>query len=203
MVINLDVGPFLSIPDKLNPGQYYVVKNPDWNGCLPDIVTFTEFLKWNYTLDYGRFIRGMHRYGMLPMPWGIPQKATIENVVILNGFYDRIDHSSFNMHVICEVYFSLNGFHWCQQYVIYGKYVSGGRSNFFTEIDLYDGKYIRLKNPLDSCLVPILRKRQFKEIAKEMLEEFYPYEITAPCWINAYALAKSMGLDEVLYEMEV
>ncbi len=195
MVINLDVGPFLSIPDKLNPGQYYVVKNPDWNGCLPDIVTFTEFLKWNYTLDYGRFIRGMHRYGMLPMPWGIPQKATIENVVILNGFYDRIDHSSFNMHVICEVYFSLNGFHWCQQYVIYGKYVSGGRSNFFTEIDLYDGKYIRLKNPLDSCLVPILRKRQFKEIAKEMLEEFYPYEITAPCWINAYALAKSMGLD--------
>lgn len=45
MVINLNRDPFLNIPDKLHPGQYRVIKNPDWDGCLPDIITFTEFLK--------------------------------------------------------------------------------------------------------------------------------------------------------------
>lgn len=40
-----------------------------------------------------------------------------------------------------------------------------------------------------------MNKKNFRKIAKEMLEEFYPCEITAPCWINVYTLAKAMGLD--------
>ena len=195
MVINLNRGPFLNIPDKLHPGQYRVIKNPDWDGCLPDIITFTEFLKWNYTLDYGRYVRESHDYGVLPLPYGVPQSARIENVIISEGHYDRIDHYSFEMYVICEVYFVFNGFRLQQQYIVYGIYVSGGVSDFLRGIDLYDGKYIRLKNPLDACLVPKMNKKKFRKIAKEMLEEFYPCEITAPCWINVYALAKAMGLD--------
>ena len=54
MTIYLDRGPFLTIPDKLHPGQYKVIRNPDWHGELPEIVSFTDFLKWNYTLEYGR-----------------------------------------------------------------------------------------------------------------------------------------------------
>lgn len=195
MAINLYRGPFLNIPDKLHPGQYHVIKNPDWDGCLPDIITFTEFLKWNYTLDYGRYIRESHAYGLLPLPWGVPRNAAIENVIITEGHYDRIDQFSFDMYVICEVYFVLNGYRLCRQYVVYGRYISGGKSDFLRGIDIYDGKRIWLKNPLDDCLVPKMNKKKFKKIAKEMLEEFYPYQITAPCWINVYALAKAMGLD--------
>ena len=62
MTINIYRGPFIYIPDKLHPGSYKMVKNPDWDGDLPDIITFTEFLKWNYTLDYGQYIRKLHEY---------------------------------------------------------------------------------------------------------------------------------------------
>jgi len=195
MTIYLNRGPFLSIPDALHPGQYKIIRNPDWNGTLPDIITFTDFLKWNYTLDYGRYIRETHKYGFLPLPWGVPGNAAIENVLITEGYYDRIDHFSFDMYVICEVYFVLNGYSQCQRYVVYGRYISGGGSDFFRGIDLYDGKYIHLITPLDNCLVPIMSKKEFKKTAKEMLEEFYPYEITVPCRINVFALAKAMGLD--------
>ena len=57
MTIHIDRGPFIYIPDKLHPGSYKMVKNPDWDGELPDIITFTDFLRWNYTFDYGRYIR--------------------------------------------------------------------------------------------------------------------------------------------------
>ena len=69
MTIHIDRGPFIYIPDKLHPGSYKMVKNPDWNGELPDIITFTDFLRWNYTLDYGRYIRDAFEYGVLPLPW--------------------------------------------------------------------------------------------------------------------------------------
>lgn len=32
MTIYLDREPFLTIPDKLHPGQYRVIRNPDWHG---------------------------------------------------------------------------------------------------------------------------------------------------------------------------
>lgn len=194
MTVYLNNGPFLTIPDKLHPGQYRVIKNPEWDGSLPDIITFTDYLKWNYTFDYGRHIRETHEYGFLPLPWGIPGRAKIENVIIIDGLYDRIDRTSFYMYVICEVYFIVNGYRQLQTYMVHGIYESNGRSDFLREIELYDGKYIRLKHPLDACLVPKLNKRQYKEIAKEILEEFYPFDITYSCRINVYALAQAMGL---------
>ena len=194
MTIHLDRGPFIYIPDKLHPGSYKMVKNPDWDGELPDIITFTDFLRWNYTLDYGRYIRASFDYGILPLPWEAPRNAKIKNVLIINGYYDRIDRTSFDMHVICEVYFNVNGYCVCQEYVVYGRYESGGRSDFLIGIDMYDGKRIKLNNPLDDCLVPVMNKKKFRKTAQRMLEEVYPYEITRPCWIDVYALAKAMGL---------
>ena len=194
MTIHLDRGPFIYIPDKLHPGSYKMVKNPDRDGELPDIITFTDFLRWNYTLDYGRYIRDAFEYGVLPLPWEAPRNAKIENVLIIAGYYDRIDRTSFDMHVICEVYFNVNGYCLCQEYVVYGRYESGGKSDFLRGIDMYDGKRIKLSNPLDDCLVPIMNKKKFRKTAKMILKEYYPYDIDAPGWINVYALAKAMGL---------
>lgn len=90
MTIYLDRGPFLTIPDRLHPGQYKMIRNPEWHGELPEIVSFTDFLKWNYTLEYGRYIRELHYYRQLPLPWDVLKDAEIDTVIIEEGRYDRI-----------------------------------------------------------------------------------------------------------------
>ena len=195
MTIYLDRGPFLTIPDKLHPGQYKVIRNPDWHGELPEIVSFTDFLKWNYTLEYGRHIRELHYYRQLPLPWGVPREADIETVIIEEGRYDRIDHDSFDMYVICNVVFDMNGCRQCQKYIVHGYYCSNGVSDFLCDAELYNGQFIRLNNPLDEFLVPILSKKDFERIAQVILDSYYPYKSNYPCRINTASIAKAMGLD--------
>lgn len=195
MTIYLDRGPFLTIPDKLHPGQYKVIRNPQWHVELPEIVSFTDFLKWNYTLEYGRYIRNLHYYRQLPLPWGVPQNAEIETVIIEDGRYDRIDHDSFDMYVICDIVFNVNGCHQCQKYIVHGYYCSYGGSDFLCSVEMYNGEYIRLNHPLDEFLVPILSKKDFESIAQEILDGFYPYKSNYPCRINTAAIAEAMGLD--------
>lgn len=195
MTIYLDRGPFLTIPDKLHPGQYRVIRNPDWHGELPEIVSFTDFLKWNYTLEYGQYIRKLHCYRRLPLPWGVPQDAEIETVIIEEGRYDRIDHDSFDMYVICDVVFKMNGCRQCQKYIVNGFYCSYGGSDFLCGAELYNGQFIRLNNPLDEFLVPILSKKEFESIAQDILNSYYSYKSNYPCRINTASIAKAMGLD--------
>ena len=195
MTIYLDRGPFLTIPDKLHPGQYRVIRNPDWHGELPEIVSFTDFLKWNYTLEYGQYIRKLHCYRRLPLPWGVPQDAEIETVIIEEGRYDRIDHDSFDMYVICDVVFEMNGCRQCQKYIVNGFYCSYGSSDFLCGAELYNGQFIRLKNPLDEFLVPILSKKEFASIAQAIIDHYYSYKSNYPCRINTASIAKAMGLD--------
>ena len=195
MTIYLDRGPFLTIPDKLHPGQYKVIRNPDWRGELPEIVSFTDFLKWNYTLEYGRHIRELHHYRQLPLPWGVPRDADIETVIIEEGRYDRIDHDSFDMYVICNVVFDINGCGQCQKYIVHGYYCSNGGSDFLCDAELYNGQFIRLNNPLDEFLVPILSKKDFESIAQEIFDGFYPYKSNSPGCINTLVIARFMGLD--------
>lgn len=58
---------------------------------------------------------------------------------------------------------------------------SYGESDFLKGVEIYDGKYIRLKNPLDACLVPKLNKKQYKKIAKEILQaNTIPRYVQAP-----------------------
>ena len=195
MTIYLDRGPFLTIPDKLHPGQYRVIRNPDWHGELPEIVSFTDFLKWNYTLEYGQYIRKLHCYRRLPLPWGVPQDAEIETVIIEEGRYDRIDHDSFDMYVICDVVFEMNGCRQCQKYIVHGFYCSYGGSDFLCGAELYNGQFIRLNNPLDEFLLPILSKKEFESIAQDILNSYYSYKSNYPCRINTASIAKAMGLD--------
>lgn len=195
MTIYLDRGPFLTIPDKLHPGQYRVIRNPDWHGELPEIVSFTDFLKWNYTLEYGQYIRKLHCYRRLPLPWGVPQDAEIETVIIEEGRYDRIDHDSFDMYVICDVVFEMNDCRQCQKYIVHGFYCSYGGSDFLCGAELYNGQFIRLNNPLDEFLVPILSKKEFESIAQDILNSYYSYKSNYPCRINTASIAKAMGHD--------
>lgn len=195
MTIYLDRGPFLTIPDKLHPGQYRVIRNPDWHGELPEIVSFTDFLKWNYTLEYGQYIRKLHCYRRLPLPWGVPQDAEIETVIIEEGRYDRIDHDSFDMYVICDVVFEMNGCRQCQKYIVHGFYCSYGGSDFLCGAELYNGQFIRLNNPLDEFLVPILSKKEFASIAQAIIDHYYSYKSNYPCRINTASIAKAMGHD--------
>lgn len=195
MTIYLDRGPFLTIPDKLHPGQYRVIRNPDWHGELPEIVSFTDFLKWNYTLEYGQYIRKLHYYHQLPLPWGVLKDAEIETVIIEEGRYDRIDHDSFGMYVICDVVFEMNGCRQCQKYIVNGFYCSYGGSDFLCGAALYNGQFIRLNNPLDEFLVPILSKKEFASIAQAIIDHYYSYKSNYPCRINTASIAKAMGHD--------
>lgn len=165
------------------------------NGELPDIISFTDFLRWNYTLDYGQYIRGLHKHDQLPLCWGVPHTAVIETVGITDGKYDRIDHSSFQMYVICDVVFIVNGFRHCQQYLVHGYYKSGCRSDFLCDIELYTGRHIRRNRPLDEYLVPILQKSDFAVIAREMADKFYPDQAAFPSRVNAFVLARAMGMN--------
>ena len=172
-----------------------MIRNPEWNAELPEIVSFTDFLRWNYTAEYGRFIRELHVCGQLPLPYGVSYKAAIENVVIEDGRYDRIDHESFSMYVICNVVFVEGAYRCCQKYIVHGVYVSGGRSDFLLDAELYNEQYIRLCHPLDEYLVPILSKKDFEIIADEIVDKFYPYKANYPCRVNTTAIAKAMGLE--------
>lgn len=138
----LNRGPIITVADLLHPGQYKQFGNPEWDE-LPEIISFTEFLRWNYTVDYGRYIRELHRNGRLPLLNGVPPTAAIENVAIVEGKYDRIDHFTFIMYVICDVVFMMNGHRQNQKYCVQGHYRTNGCSDFFNDIELYTGKHIR------------------------------------------------------------
>ena len=99
MTIYLNTGPFLTIPDQVHPGRYRVIHNPDWDGELPEIVSFTNFLKWNYILEYGNFIRKLHSCHQLPLPWYFTGKVDITDVAIKDGKCEHTDHDSFFMYV--------------------------------------------------------------------------------------------------------
>lgn len=199
MTIYLERGPFLTIPDKLHPGKYRVIRNPEWQGELPEIVSFTDFLKWNYTVDYGNYIRELHQYGQLPLAYGISGNAEIESVAIKDGKYDRLDHDSFHMYVICDVLFSCDGYELRQKYIVHGVYRSGAKSYFLGDVELYNGARIRLGKPLDEFLVPILSKIDFETIAAEIIDKFYSCQTNYSRRINAVILAKNMGYD-IIYD---
>ena len=70
------------------------------------------------------------------------------------------------MYVICNVVFDMNGCRQCQKYIVLGYYCSNGGSDFLCDAELYNGQFIRLNNPLDEFLVPILSKKDFESIRK-------------------------------------
>ena len=97
MITHINQESFILLKGSLHHEQNKQLYNPYWKK-MPEIISFTEFLRWNYTIDYGQYIRHLHYNGQLPLSWGILPHSDITNVTILEGKYDRIDEFSFNIH---------------------------------------------------------------------------------------------------------
>lgn len=192
MLTYINRGPVITVKDPLRPGQYKQFRNPDWNE-MPEIISFTQFLRWNYTTDYGQYIRQLHDIGQLPLAWGISPHSDITNVTIRDGKYDRIDEFSFDMYIICDVTFRCSGYVQQQSYCVSGYCSITSRSNFLCSAELYDGRIFRLKNPLDEFLVPILPKKRYDEEAERILEDYYPFRYDSPRAVDGFTLASEMG----------
>ncbi len=192
MVQFINRGAVITVPDILRPGEYMQFRNPEWDE-MPEIISFTEFLRWNYTVEYGSFLRNAHSFGQLPLCYGIPDTAEIENVTIIDAEYDRIDCFSVHMNVICEVVFAHGDSILNQRYLVHGIYRQNDASDFFLDVERYDGQYIRCRRRMDKYLVPVLRKWEYDRIAQQIMETYYPDALKASCIVDGFCLAKAMG----------
>ena len=192
MLIHMNNGPLVTVQDPLHHGKHKSYPNPDWQG-MPEIISFTDFLRWNYTVEYGRCIRNRFYQQLLPLPYGVSYDAGLDNVTIVSGRYDRIDSCAFIMYVICDVSFDCDGVIVHQDYCVSGYFRIYGGSMFCESVELYNGERIRCHNPLDEYLVPIMSKRDFDSIASEILDRFYTKKIGYVYKIDGRALATAMG----------
>lgn len=194
MVNYINRGPVVTVQDPLRPGRYVQYRDLNWQ-AMPEIISFTDYLRWNYTVDYGHYIRKLHEENELLLPYNIDEKSEITNVTIVDGKYDRIDSFCFLMYVICDVCFSCSGYECHQQYCVSGYFRTYGNSEFLSDVKLYNGEQIRCRNPLDQFLVPIMSKHAFDLVADEILDQYYDIERDYVHKINGIALAKAMGYD--------
>ncbi|MBP5292272.1 MAG: hypothetical protein J6Y90_06600 [Lachnospiraceae bacterium] len=60
---------------------------------VPEIISFTQLLKWNYTEDYAAFIRYAYMEGSLPINYnmfdGSKEMPEITEVCIVEGYYQN------------------------------------------------------------------------------------------------------------------
>lgn len=192
MIRYVNKGPFVTVKDPLRPGEYKTYRDTNWQG-MPEIISFTDFLRWNNTVDYGAYIRKKHLKGELPLPYGISHNSVINNVTLFSGKYDRVDSFSFLMYVICDVCFDLDRYLIHQEYCVSGYFKIYGTSMFFENVEIYNGERIHCRHPLDEFLVPIMPKSKFDTVASEILEQYYNKEIEYVYKIDGKKIAASMG----------
>lgn len=146
----------------------------------------TDFLRQNYTLEYGRFIRALYQSGRLPVPVRLSPTEEIRNVRVAKGIYNRTDRETLEMHIVCEVLFESTRLY----YLVHGYFSETGPSDFFDDIAPYHGEYIRCEHPLDAYGIPILRRSDYETVAREMLGKYCPDAVLP---VRGYALARAMG----------
>ena len=178
---------------------------------VPEIVSFTQLLKWNYTDDYAAFIRCAYNAGYLPinydMFYGAKHLPEITEVCILEGYYDRTGYLSFSMKVVCGILFTdrtsgeqcvqkvcVEGFHEFDDYT--AKFKRKNSSNYFMGFSAYrDIVRLRSRNRLDEYLVPVMSKRDFDKYAYNLLEKYYPEALEEDMKIDPEKLVKRMGFN--------
>ena len=178
---------------------------------VPEIVSFTQLLKWNYTDDYAAFIRCAYNAGYLPinydMFYGAKHLPEITEVCILEGYYDRTGYLSFSMKVVCGILFTdrtsgeqcvqkvcVEGFHEFDDYT--ARYKRRNSSNYFMGITAYnDSVKTRSRSRLDEYLVPVMNKRDFDKYAYNLLEKYYPEALEDDMKIEPEKLVERMGFN--------
>ncbi len=178
---------------------------------VPEIISFTQLLKWNYADDYAAFIRYAYKTGSLPINYdtfyGMDTLPEITEVCIVEGIYDRMSRLSFSMKVVCGILFTdrasgeqftqkvcVEGFHEFDDYT--AKYKRRNSSNYFMGITAYnDSVRMRSRNRLDEYLVPVMSKRDFDKYAYNLLEMYYPEALEEDMKIDPEKLVKRMGFN--------
>ena len=194
MINYINRGSVITVQDTLHTGKYKQFKNNCWQG-MPEIISLTDYLRNNYTLEYGKYIRKLHKEHTLPLPYYEDTESQIVNVTITDGKYDRIDSFSFIMYVICDVHFTSSGFDYHQQYCVSGYFYTYKASDFLNDVRMYNGERIRCKDPLDEFLIPVMSTRRYEGIAQEILENYYSKEIGYVYRVDGRHIANAMGYD--------
>ncbi len=182
------------------------------DGCkVPEIISFTQLLKWNYADDYAAFIRYAYKTGSLPINYdtfyGMDTLPEITEVCIVEGIYDRMSRLSFSMKVVCGILFTdrvsgeqftqkvcVEGFHEFEDYT--AKYKRRNSSNYFMGITAYnDSVRMRSRNRLDEYLVPVMSKRDFDKYAYNLLEMYYPEALEEDMKIEPEKLVERLGFN--------
>ncbi|MBP3857183.1 MAG: hypothetical protein IK990_16375 [Ruminiclostridium sp.] len=184
--------------------------NSDGN-MVPEIISFTQLLKWNYADDYAAFIRYAYKTGSLPINYdafyGLKVLPEITEVCIVEGIYDRMSRLSFSMKVVCGILFTdrvsgeqftqkvvVEGFHEFDDYTV--KYKRRNSNNYFMGITAYtDRVKTRSRNRLDEYLVPVMSKRDFDKYAYNFLEMYYPEAFEEDMKIDPEKLVEKMGFN--------
>ena len=202
MIRYMEKGPVITVPDPLRPGNFVSYPNPDWQG-MPEIISFTDFLRWNYSADYGRYIREKYSERELPLPYGLSYEALVINVTIEGGFYDRTGISDFIMHIICDVCFDCGGCIVHQRYRISGYFRGSSSSLFMEDVDIYNGERIRCHAPLDEFLVPVMSRKNYDQTAREIIDRYCSRKAAYSCRIDGRSLACAMGYDVIFKRLSL
>ena len=178
---------------------------------VPEIISFTQLLKWNYADDYAAFIRYAYKTGSLPINYdafyGLEDLPEITEVCIVEGIYDRMSRLSFSMKVVCGILFTdrasgeqftqkvcVEGFHEFDDYT--AKYKKRNNSNYFMGISAYnDSIKMRSRSRLDEYLVPVMNKQHFDEYAFNFLEKHYKEALEEDMKIEPEKLVESLGFN--------
>ena len=178
---------------------------------VPEIISFTQLLKWNYADDYAAFIRYAYKTGSLPINYdafyGLEDLPEITEVCIVEGIYDRMSRLSFSMKVVCGILFTdrasgeqftqkvcVEGFHEFDDYT--AKYKKRNSSNYFMGISAYnDSIKMRSRSRLDEYLVPVMNKQHFDEYAFNFLEKHYKEALEEDMKIEPEKLVESLGFN--------
>ena len=178
---------------------------------VPEIISFTQLLKWNYTEDYAAYICYAYKEGSLPinynMFYGSEDPPEITEVCIIDGYYDRMGYLSFSMKVVCGILFTdkasgeqcvqkvcVEGFHEFDDYS--ARYKRKNISNYFMGISEYnDSIKNRTRYRLDEYLVPVMGKRQFDEYAYNFLETYCPEALDEDMKLDAEQIVEKLGFN--------
>lgn len=198
----IERGPVLYVEDPWNPDNFVTV--PNFMESIPAIVSFHDFLNWNYKEDYNCVIRECVENGSVSLGRYLDsERSSIEKIRLNTSsihkiYLHRTSMTSFRMDVVIiadftAYFYSGQQIQSTQWYRVQGEYIANDTSNFFKSVSVYQKDDVPDDNPLSEYLVPYLSKHDLDAEAEAMLSEYYPEALTSPTPIDAKELAKRMG----------
>lgn len=194
--------PVLYVENPWDPESIVVM--PNFMESIPAVVSFHDFLRWNYKDEYFFCIKRYLEDGSIPLGRYLDStRSSIEKIKLKSAeihkiYLHRTSMKSFRLDVVVIAEFTAHFYsgYKCRQtqwYRVQGEYIADGRSNFFQSVSVYQKDDVPNENPLSEYLVPYLSKHDLDTEAEAMLNEYYPETLLSPMPIDAKELARRMG----------